>query len=91
MALGNVKSVQHFAAAQNLLQLIRSRLTDSIASQPHRREMLSVAAAHTVDSDSWIAVQLARTYAQASPEERNKIYTAIDQEMEVAKHALCPN
>jgi outer membrane protein assembly factor BamB len=91
MALGNVKNRQHYAAAINLLELVRNRLTDSIANQPHRREMLTVSSGQKVESDNWIAVQLARTYAQANSEERQKIYALIRRELDTARYALAPN
>ena len=81
LALGNVRNKMHYAAFERMLELMRARLAENFSSQQRRREMLNIAPGYAVDSDAWIATQLARCYADASPEDRQKMQAAINQSL----------
>lgn len=82
VALGNVRNKLHYAAFLRLLELMKARLAENLPIQQRHREMLAVAQGYEVDSDTWIATLLARTYANASPEEQLKMRTAILRELD---------
>jgi tetratricopeptide (TPR) repeat protein len=82
VALGNVRNNLQYAAFVRLLELMKARLSESFPTQQRRREMLTITQGYEVDSDAWIATQLARTYASATEEERSKMRVAIQRELD---------
>ena len=88
LALGNVRNKMHYAAFERMLELMRARLEENFSTQQRRRESLTIAAGHTVDSDAWIATQLARCYAEASEEDRKKMQVAIVQNLDSVKNSM---
>ena len=88
LALGNVRNKMHYAAFERILELMRARLAENLSTQQRRRESLTIVAGHTVDSDAWIAAQLARCYAEASPADRKKMQAAILQQLGSVKNSM---
>lgn len=88
VALGNVRNKLHYAAFERLLQLMKARLSENLPTQQQRRDLLMIAAGYEVDSDAWIATQLARTYASASQEEQAKMRVAILRELDSVSNSM---
>ena len=82
VALGNVRNKLHYAAFVRLLELMKARLSENLPIQQRRREMITISQGYEVDSDTWIATLLARTYANASKEEQVKMRTAVVRELD---------
>lgn len=88
VALGNVRNKLHYAAFVRLLELMKARLSENFPIQQRRREMLTVAQGYEVDSDTWIATLLARTYASATEEEQANMRTAILRELDAVSNSM---
>lgn len=88
LALGNVEDNQHADAFQRLLDVMHLRISNLQSVQPPRRETLTVSQNHIVDSDTWIATQLARTYAAAAPQQREKMAVAIQRELSAVHDSM---
>ncbi len=88
LALGNVRNNMHYSAFERMMELMRARLAENFSGQQRRREMLTIAPGHTVDSDAWIATQLARCYADASPEDRKRMETSVNQSLNAVTNSM---
>ncbi|MEZ6137653.1 MAG: PQQ-binding-like beta-propeller repeat protein [Pirellulaceae bacterium] len=78
LALGKMRSGEHLAAFQRLFQLMQYQLEMSDKSQGRSSE-LRLSSRYRVDSDAWIATQLARTYQAATPAEQQQMLTMINK------------
>ncbi|MDX1926097.1 MAG: PQQ-binding-like beta-propeller repeat protein [Pirellulaceae bacterium] len=88
VALGNVRNKLHYAAFVRLLELMKARLAENLPIQQRRRDMLTIAQGYEVDSDTWIATLLARTYANATEDEQVKMRAAILRELNAVSNSM---
>jgi outer membrane protein assembly factor BamB len=88
VALGNVRNKLHYEAFVRLIELMKARLAENLPIQQRRREMLTIAQGYEVDSDTWIATLLARTYTSASQEEQAKMRAVILRELNAVSNSM---
>lgn len=89
LTLGKIQSGQPFEAFQRLLMLIPN-IGSTFASSHERQRELELAPGYVVDSDTWIAVELARAYSQATPAERTEMDRLIAAELASTQDMLIP-
>lgn len=87
--LGKIRSGQHLAAFERLLMLIPQSGSTFAATQNRQRET-ELSNGHVVDSDAWIATELARAYAQASAADRLQMDALVAAELATIENMLIP-
>ncbi len=70
------------------MELMQARLDESFSNQQRRRDMLTIAPGHSVDSDAWITTQLARAYASATAEEQAQMRSVIQPQLDRVKNSI---
>ncbi|MCA9134203.1 MAG: PQQ-binding-like beta-propeller repeat protein, partial [Planctomycetales bacterium] len=89
LALGKIRGGQSLAAFERLLDLI-PQVGSTFAAAQNRQRGLQLAADYSVDSDTWIATELARAYQGASPAERQEMDRWIEGELAATERTMVP-
>lgn len=88
VALGHVENHRYVEAFERLIELMKNRLNESFTNQQRAREMLKVGNGYSVESDAWIATQLARTYASAEPTDQRRMLALVERELESIRGSM---
>ncbi len=89
LTLGKIRSGQHAAAFQRLLMLV-PKVGSTFAATQNRQRELELANGYVVDSDAWIATELARSHAQVAPGDREQMQGLIKNELASLESMLVP-
>lgn len=80
-ALGSIEAGNQLDAFQNLLAFMRERLQQNRELSTTPNKYMDLSDAHSVHTDSWIAVQLARCYEAATDVEKQEMAAEINREL----------
>lgn len=89
LALGQIRSGQYLDAFERLLSLI-PQVGNTFATTLNRQRDVALEDGRQVDSDVWIATELARAYARATPDDRQEMQRLIELELRSIENTMVP-
>ncbi|RMF39902.1 MAG: tetratricopeptide repeat protein, partial [Planctomycetota bacterium] len=90
LALGSIQAGEHAAAFAHLVDLVHQRTGAMLSGISMRPMEMQIDDSYAVDTDAWLATQLARAYAHASPQQREQMDALVVREMEVSERLIAP-
>lgn len=90
IALGQIRAGNKIAAFERLLELMNDRIELTYAGAPTRTNGVRLSDRHSVDSDTWIATSLSRTFETASPEDQAIMAERIAAELATVSGTVAP-
>lgn len=90
LALGSIRADRNIDAFDHLMSLMQQRSQPNSLSAESRSKQLQLSEIHTVDTDNWIATELARCYARASAEEKQMMSDRIGTQLRAISSQLLP-
>jgi outer membrane protein assembly factor BamB len=89
LALGKIRSGQPLAAFESLLELVPEVGNSFLATQ-HRPKLLELESEYTVDSNHWIAAELARAFANATQDDRRRMAELVALQLQTLDGVMVP-
>lgn len=90
LALGSIRAGRNMDAFDHLNALMQLRSQPNSLSAESRSKQLQLSDTHAVDTDNWIATELARCYSRASADDRRAMSDRIDTQLRAISSQLLP-
>ncbi|GIX00740.1 MAG: oxidoreductase [Pirellulaceae bacterium] len=90
LAVGNIRAGQHWDAFLHLMELVDHRTMAMPGSIRRRTAEMEIEADYSVDTDRWLATQLAQAYQAASPAQRRAMDAIVDEALGRGQRLMGP-
>lgn len=90
LALGSMRSGKYRESFESLLSLMRLRIGTQSANSQNRAHHLKLSESYAVDTDTWIATELARTYENADAADQAVMDSMVRSEIQSVEGVVIP-